>query len=493
MDKKTLKCRINNTLITGPFPGFIQVFFADILEKHIKKCPSCSKELGDLHKIDRILAGLLPIKESDRFDAEFKAKLEAELLRNKKPALLPGTAISFTDLTEFFKDLSELLTAPFAPAFRKIVVTFSVSLVAVFAGLNFYGNDEPSVSEINGTAFILRNSANGWLKIDPGTKLKKGDEVRSAGTSELVIALPSKYNIKLRPGATIEVAMLTPRNRHGICRFNLKKGDMLVDIDKPFKGSKFEVETPNAKVRAIGTKFMVSQDKQNDRTWVGVLEGKVDVSSRKERLSLAKVPSKVVVDAGMKTEIPQGEAPLTPVPLLMEEWQKISDLFMLGKRTKVALLLSNDKNRVLELLSPCPIFIQDQIPRTIPVQLEEALYLINEANKNGDKAIHLDGIHKLEEIVKKDPKAEYSPKLLLFIGSYYSYIGEDIEAIRAFSVVFKLYSDSGLAPLAKTAIAYLKETRLFKKTEAKAIYLEIIHNYPASPESSFALDRLSSL
>jgi hypothetical protein len=484
---------MNTALVTGPFPGFIQDIFSDILAKHIEKCPSCASERSELEKADQIFAGLSTIRESDGFDAKFRAKLSVELSRKRRLTFLQRAAIFISDIYEYIRDIAGIILAPLAPAHVKAFVTVTVSLFAVFTGLNFYGSDEPSISGISGSAYLLRSADNGWFKVDPGIKLRIGDEVRSIGASEITISLRTKYHIKLRPDSAIEIARLNPRNRHGICRYNLKKGDMLVDIDKPFKGSKFEVETPGATVRALGTKFMVSRDREKDKTWVGVLEGKVDVSSRVQRLTLAKIPSKVVVDAGMRTEVIGEAPPLTPIPLLIDEWQQLSELYMLGKLTKVALLLSNDKNRVLELLSPCLIFIQDREPRSIPRQLEEALYLINEANKNGDKATHIEGIHKLEEIVQIDPKAEYNPQLLLFIGAYYSYIGEDIEAIRAFSAVFKLYPDTSLRPLAKAAIAYIKESRFSNKPEAKTLYLEITKEYPTSPESSFAKDRLRTL
>ena len=265
---------------------------------------------------------------------------------------------------------------------------------------------------------------------------------------------------------------------------------MLVDVDMGFKGSRFQVDTQIAGVQALGTKFMVSSEGREGKTEVAVLEGRVNLVSKDEKLLYAKLPREVSVASGMKAEVLPDKPIAKPLPLLEEEWEQLTELYMLGKKTRVALLISADKNRVLELLKPCPIFITDEEPRIIPMELEEAVYYIHQATEKGDNTLHLEGISKLEEIVEAKPDAEYNVQLLLFIGAYYYYLDDYKEAKDTFARVLKEYPNTPLASLAECAMAYIYEMSLNDKATANRLYQETIEKYPTSPEADFARERL---
>jgi len=155
----------------------------------------------------------------------------------------------------------------------------------------------------------------------------------------------------------------------------------------------------------------------------------------------------------------------------------------LGEKRRVALLISTGKNRVRELLRPCPIYISDVKPRTIGESLEETVRIIDEAIQKKDQTLHLNGIRRLEMVLQDHPDLKYEPQLLLFIGAYYNYLGMPDEAIATFKKVSGKYEGSTFAGMALYAIGIIYDEKLKDANLAGQYYNMVLEKYSKSPEA----------
>jgi tetratricopeptide (TPR) repeat protein len=431
--------------------------------------------------IDMLLSSLPGAELSPGFDEAFDLKLQKAI----EVSLQPKWHEIVFDMVQEFIDSIPVVRVP---VFAKAIVSIAFTVGALYTGLYYGEIDTPYISGIQGEAFIFDDKTDTWGSCGNNARLKKGAIIKSGSGSTVDITLGKKYSMRLKSGSVIKLQKLTPKHRRGIALVDLRKGNVLVDIGKAFKGSKFRVKTPLTTLQALGTKFMVSSD-NDEKTWVGVLEGTV----RAESFQVAQAPKNVFIQSGMKLEIEKGKPITSPIPFIRSEWQEMFELYDLGEKTKVALIISTNKNRVLELLSPCPIYISDSEPRTIPRELEESVRLIQKAVKTGNIDMHIAAIEKLEQIVALDGKQEYNVKLLLFIGAYYHYLEKPDKSITIFDQIIKQYPRSALVSLAICAKAYILETSLNNSEKAKKLYSHIIRDYPTSPEAIFAEDHIQDM
>jgi len=482
-----MKCKYSEDILSRYVDGALPGRLLKAVSEHLSKCSRCRLEVEKMAKLNDMLEALPEAVESEHFDFEFNRKLAAAIAEKEKENILVNVLRGIAETVEQAGDLF----MPRVPVLVRSAIAAIFIVGAFLTGQYYNETDMPLLTAVKGEVFILNKEDNTWHAADENITLEEGSVIRSAGLSEANIELSSKYHMRLKSDTTIKLARLSPKRRSGKFSVELEKGDILVDIERGFKGSRFQVRTEEARVRALGTKFMVAQ--KNKKTWIGVLKGSVKVGPGQKILKLAKAVSDVTVNAGMKTEVPHKELPARPTPLLMKDWEQMKELYMIGEKTRVALFISNDKTRVLGLLSPCAIYITDEKPRKIPAQLEEAAYYIYRAIKENNNILHMKGISKLEEIVKKDRTADYNVQLLLYIGAYYNFLELHSKAIAAFNEVIRDHPDSPLVSLALCAKAYIREKSFNDFSGAKRLYRKIIEEYADSPEAQFAHERLGLL
>ncbi|MFC1570720.1 FecR domain-containing protein [Candidatus Omnitrophota bacterium] len=451
--------------------------------EHLSDCSFCRDKLTETKKMNSVFKMAPPIEESENFDFHFKQRLEVALKERERGNI-------FDELARDASRVIDEILRPKVPVLVRSAVTVIFLFAALFAGLYYTGVGYPSAVDITGDAFIYRPGKGAWEKLNKKDIVRAGDIIRCSQGSQADIALASKYHLRLKENSQIKVAALTPRYRKGRLQLDLANGDLLVDIGRGFTGSEFDIKTASAEIKALGTKFMVFATPlaTGEKTWIGVAEGEVAVMA-------TQVPGEaeregVILSAGMKTEVATGGKTEKALPLTSKEWEMLSEVYMLGKKTRVALFISMNKNRAVQLLEPCAIYITDEKPRKIPRKLEESAVLVREAIREHDPDLHLEAIRKLEEIVKEDPRADYSVQLLLFIGAYYNYIGKTDLSISTFEGIIETYPKSPLIPLAEGALAYIYDEKLGDENKARLMYTDIINKYPDSPEAAFAQDRL---
>jgi len=484
-----MKCPFKEKTLSEFVDGVLTEERRLFVEKHLDECEVCRKKVDSYKGVTLMLESVPQVKESDDFDFVFNQKLDAAIEAQESSESVFERV--FSGIRDFVDSVQ--MPLPRVPVLVKTAVTFLFMFGAFFTGIYLTESATPGVSGMQGEVYILRRKTDLWQKMPSDTVIRAGDSLRTGVSSEVNIVLASKYHVRLKQNTVIKVAKLTPKNRKGFLRMNLSSGNILVDINKGFKGSKFRVYTPDAEIQALGTKFVVSAAIKPDKTWVGVLEGSVVVQSKEDLRAYADTSKEVLVFSGMKTEVKAGQPPEVPLPLLQQEWEKLSELYMLGQKTKVALLISTNKNRVRELLMPCSIFITDEKTQTLSGKIEEAVFIIREAIKNENRFQHIIGISKMKELVEADPTAEYNVQLLLFIGAYCEYLGLYDDAIKVFSSISQEYPGHPLSSLAECAIGLIYEENIRSLVKAEQVYIGVTEKYPASPEAEFARERILAL
>jgi len=392
---------------------------------------------------------------------------------------------------------------------KKTIVEFSpVIRVSIFSGtaagvlvmaivmFNFFFSPiYPVVTNIQGTVKIYRASQNEWIFAE-NTKIKlgKNDILKTFADGRADIIIPNLYHIRLKSDSEIKLARSISRAIPGDIGYVLSKGKIFTHYNKMRTiGKELGIETPQAVATALGTDFMVASTPMMNQTTVGVLDGIVKVNSALKAGMQAAVSKEVFVRAGERTIISQGADPAAPTRLMESELLEMEELYNIGTRPQVALLISTGPTRTRELLSLTPLFISSEKSEILTEKFEPIAREINQAIKEGSKEKHIESIERLEELLRNYPNPKYDVQFLLFIGSYYEYIGEYQKAIATFEKIVSKYPNSSLASIAQCATGIIYEERLKSFDSAKAAYQKVISNYPQSPEveeASAGLNRL---
>ena len=354
----------------------------------------------------------------------------------------------------------------------------------------------PSVSNIKGDVKIYRHIKNEWTFVEgPKVTLYRNDIVKTFENGEADLIAPGMYHMRLKNGSEIKLASSSSRALPGAIKFELSKGKVFTHYNKSKKKPKeFNIETSQAVTTCLGTDFMVDASPASGRTWVGVLDGVVKVSGR-EALELSEVKlNTVYVNAGEKTTVYPGASPLKPARLMENELLEMEELYRIGTKPQVALLISTGPARVRELLSVTPLYISSEKPGILPEKIEKIAESFNKAVRERSKKKHIESIKQFEEIVASYPNPKYDVQFLLFIGAYYEYLDEHNKAIETFQKIITDYSASNLASIAQCAIGIIYEEKLNDPARAKIAYQKVISYYPRSPEveeAAAGLERLT--
>ncbi|MBU4377328.1 MAG: FecR domain-containing protein [Candidatus Omnitrophica bacterium] len=453
---------------------------------HIEGCSSCLERAAAFKLTKRMLGSLEALEVSPSFDFEFNRRLNDALAKQAELGILERAA------ERAIESIKAALT-PAVPALVRAAVSIII-LIAIASGPFYYLAESPlNITAVSGKVAIYSSRTHVWTEASKGMALSKNDVIKTDASGEMDISVSDKYTVRVKSDTELKALSMLPRFRSGTASYEVAKGEVLVDITEKFKGSRFDVYTPQAVATALGTSFAVdvSGGGKRDKTWLGVAHGAVEVKSRYPLYAAKR--AKVIVNAGQKTEIFAGQAPIPPSLLLEQEWKKMEELYQIGRRAQVVLLISATESRVRELLRPCSIYIYDAEPRTISPRLEEAVAIISEAITEKSLEKHLDAIHQLEVLVEEDKEAPYNPQLLLFIGTYYEYVSQYEMAITAFKKIIERYPDSQFASLAECAIGIIYNEKLGEKARALEAFESIISNYPNSLEELEARKALKNL
>ncbi|MFA5142911.1 MAG: FecR domain-containing protein [Candidatus Omnitrophota bacterium] len=428
---------------------------------------------------DRVMSLLKKAEPSVSFEMKFKEAFSEAIARRYEETLPEKILRRISEGAINLRDA--LLPEPL------VLVRAAASLIVVLSISTYIYSTQPSCPTLEtktGSVMVLAMGNAAPKEAGSNYRFRAGDIVAAQKGAQADIVLSNRYVLRLKEGSKIKIARLTPRFGSGKADFQLMEGKVLISVEPGFKGSKFAVDTPTATTVALGTKFSVDASRgTKEKTQVNVLQGKVQVKSRysPERLLLAE--QIVTVGAGQKTEVYTEAVPEPPQRLVEEEWAQMEELYQIGRKARVILMVKNAPDRVIQLLKPCPIYISDKKPREIPPILEKAVLMTAEAVKTGNRAKHLESIKMLERIVREYPNPKHDVQLMLYIGAYYEYLSCHKDAIKMFERVLLKYPDSPLASMAECAIGIIYQEKLNDPKRANKAYRLVLDKYPNSLEA----------
>ena len=348
------------------------------------------------------------------------------------------------------------------------------------------------VTNIKGTVKMCRAGTNVWFFVEKDKiAIRKNDILKTFSDGQVDIISARSYQVRLSNDSEIKMVCAGSRISKSPISYDLAKGKVYAYYNKDQRLKKeFNIWTQGAQISVLGTDFMVTSMPALNRTWIGVLDGVVKVTGLAEEGLARTKDNTVLVQPGEKTIVMLGKAPSRPARLMENELLELEELYRIGTKPQVALLISTGKTRVRELLSLTLLYISSESSGVFPEKIEKAEKNFRKIVKTGPKEKWLENISEFEDIVNKYPNPKYDVQFLLFIGAYYEYAGEHEKTIELFKRVIEDYPRSNLASIAECAIGILYEEKLNDLENAKAAYGKVISNYPRSAEVDEALSGL---
>ncbi|MDB4349811.1 tetratricopeptide repeat protein [Omnitrophica bacterium] len=456
-----------------------------LIDEHLSTCKGCRDRFLSLKTSIGLLKELPQVSESEHFDFEFKRRLDEELARRGEPRPYYGR------IREVLERMPPRVLRPVPVMVKAVSIVTIIAFLMVSIVWDQIGV-MPAIASVEGKVEIYSTEDGEWQDAKAGMRVKTGDMIKVGRAGQVNIE-SKKYEILLK-GDTLVRAVDPERvfGKRDSISYGLDRGRMFVATKRGFKGSSLKIDSPSAEIETKSTGFLVKVlPSEEDKTWVGVLDGKVEVRSK---FKLAGLPSKVLVGSGKATEVVSGAAPRAPRYQRKEEWEEIQEIYGIGDQPVVALLISMTPRRVHELLRPAGLYISDKKTKSMPKEAIDIAVKINRAITQGDREKHLDAIHSLEGLIDKYPDARYNIQFTFFIATYYYYIDEHKKAISVLESIVNEHPDSNLISLALCAKAIIYERYIKDNAKAAALYKEILTKYPESlevEESSMGLNRLN--
>ena len=455
------------------------------IEVHLSTCQDCEKELTPLKAARKLLVALPQVEESKGFDFEFRKKLNEESARRQKvPAYLDR-------LGEILERLRPGELRP-APVLVRATALVTITAFIIFTIFWSQLGAMPAVAFAKGDVEIYNSASNEWRYAREGMRLRPGDTIRVGLNSQANVE-SKRYEILLKEDTQLKAIDLDKAfTRSDRITYGLDRGKMLVATKKGFEKSRLKIDSPLAEVETSGTGFLVkvSPAKKKYQTWVGVLDGEVEVRSK---IKLAGLPSEVSVGEGRATDVSPNSTPSQPRYLLEEEWKEVQEIYSIGEQPQIALLISMTPRRVRELLRPAALYISAEKTRPIPKEAVKIMAKINDAIVKEDKSKHLDAIHSLEDLIERHPDTKYNIQFLFFIAGYYYYIDKYDNSISTLDRIIDEYPYSKQISLALCAKGIIYEKGLKDRVNSASSYNAILTDYPQSLEAEEARTGLNRL
>ncbi|GJL75295.1 FecR domain-containing protein [Nitrosomonas sp.] len=170
-------------------------------------------------------------------------------------------------------------------------------------------NVHAQIVGVYGTVFVQRPQQE-KIPAEVGMQLWAGDEVQSENDSFVTIEFADDSEMRVQDNSRVRLKKMQILGDYGLI-------DTLIDLEqgrtensvpeKPFRGTRFRIQTPSAISSVRGTSFRVGTIDSNSATTSEVLSGNVNVSNGK---------SDVRVPAGFGAITSLGAPPSPPVALL---------------------------------------------------------------------------------------------------------------------------------------------------------------------------------
>lgn len=109
------------------------------------------------------------------------------------------------------------------------------------------------VAAVQGTVLVKHTGMNQWEELTPSAQILLGDMFHTAGKAGATLTLWDKSSIELKANTTLSADAF-----NGEVQFTLRSGTIKADLES--EHSPFFIRTPQGRLQALGTEFVVSVD-----------------------------------------------------------------------------------------------------------------------------------------------------------------------------------------------------------------------------------------
>lgn len=200
------------------------------------------------------------------------------------------------------------------------------------------------VTAVQGKSEVKKSGGAKKFNAFKGMAIGKGDTVLTGKDGKLTMSLGTDKEAVIGANTTLTVSELvkSASAMGGKTSISLSKGSVLIKIKQKLDGdSRFQIETPTAIMGVMGTEFAVSVEE--DETYVGVFEGKVETRSGEDRSQTDYVLPNGQLKVNAEGEATPEELNAVELPLVALEYY--AELLQADGNADPALL-----KRVVELL-----------------------------------------------------------------------------------------------------------------------------------------------
>lgn len=175
----------------------------------------------------------------------------------------------------------------------------------------------------------VRRPQGAWEALAPGRALSRGDEIRTADFSEVVLRDAAGATVSVTPNTTFILGEESP----AVSRFTLGAGKIAADIRRePERRYEFGARGGEARADTSGAAFSLVADGK----------GLLGVVTRRGEVGLAAKGKRVVVGAGRQAVALPGKAPGDPLPIPDEVFLQVKWPAKRTDRAKVAVVGHTD-------------------------------------------------------------------------------------------------------------------------------------------------------
>ncbi len=181
---------------------------------------------------------------------------------------------------------------------KKTVAAFFLFILAALPA----SADSPvgTVTTVTGDAAVERRGS--FIPAVPGMEIRKGDVFQSGPGGSMDISLNDLAGCRILPSSEVNLEETASENM----RLNVVSGNVILNLQKLPRASKFRVETPTAIASVRGTQFWGRVDSASGDavTTFAVREGEVKVLARGARRNFRLKP-------GQAVDIPRSGRPVS--------------------------------------------------------------------------------------------------------------------------------------------------------------------------------------
>ena len=176
------------------------------------------------------------------------------------------------------------------------------------------------IQNFSGLAQRYDAAEKSWVPPQRSEVLKVGDRLRTGPRGEMDFRIPDQMRLRLKENSEIELRAPRFFERSRSLRLFLRRGILLGATEKQAVPASVQIVTPDFVAKVEDGIFQIEADPKSKVSVARVLRGSLEIFSFRNRQS-------VTVRSLERTEVSGKRAPLAPVRVDRQEWNKMKEAY----------------------------------------------------------------------------------------------------------------------------------------------------------------------